>query len=872
MQILCPHCQCPTELEVIQSGQVISCSSCGSTFQLAAGSTRDWQPRKLGRFELLDVVGIGAFGTVYRGRDPQLDRPVAIKVPRAGHLDHPQEHERFLREARNAAQLRHPAIVAVHEVGEEDGLPFLVCEFIEGVTLTDLLSKQRPAPREAAHLLAAIADAMHYAHQQGVVHRDVKPSNILLQMAAVGHTEPDRPNSDPASVYLTPLACVVCPKIADFGLAKREAGEITMTIEGQVLGTPAYMSPEQAAGESHKVDGRTDVYSLGVILYHMLTGELPFRGTMRMLLHQVLHDEPRPPRSLNDRVPRDLQTICLKAMAKEPSRRYPTAGALADDLRRFLAGEPILARPVGRLERLARWCRRKPMTASLTAALVLAVAAGLTGITWKWREAEANYEEKSRQEGIARENRGLAEERLLRFRKRAYWSDMNLAYQAWDKQQLARLHHLLDAQAPPEGQRDLRGFEWHCLRQMCRQERLSLSAGSGIISSVGFSPDGTRLASAADDGTIELYDTASGKELAVHHETQPVRRLAFTADGRSLVYAVASYRAEKLGQVKIRDLTTGQTRIFYDGKSLHDRPLTLALASRAEILAVGFRNGAARVWDLSTGVEVLQLQPIGSNIHDIALTPDGRTLAAVNGEGKIQVWDVPGKKQRGKLQSITASVNILALSPDGKLLAAPDPTVSALILWDVDTFTETGRLSMLGRSIKQCIFSADGRTLALAYGSGNEPSGVQLWDVPTRQLLTTLHGHRGGIHTLALRRDGKELASGGEDGAVKLWDVDRFLNRPPLPFHSTPHCRSRRHGRRQGGGVWKQGWRYQALGGRHRTRAAHSRRPHGSHRPAGFRPGWQTLGLRLPGRHGSALGSQRRHDQVVLDRCGQGGW
>jgi len=321
---------------------------------------------------------------------------------------------------------------------------------------------------------------------------------------------------------------------------------------------------------------------------------------------------------------------------------------------------------------------------------------------------------------------------------------------------------------------------------MCRQERLSLAASPDTISSVGFSPDGTRLASAARDGTIKLYDAASGNELAVHHESQPVQRLAFTAEGRSLVYAVGSFRAEKLGQVKIRDLTTGQTRIFYDGKSLQDRPLTLALASRAEILAVGFKNGAARVWDLSTGVEVLQIQPIGSNIHDIALTPDGRTLAAVNGDGKIQVWDVPGKKQRGKLQSITASVNIFALSPDGKLLAAPDPTVRALILWDVDTFTETGRLSMLGGSIAQCIFSADGRTLALAYGSGNQPSGVQLWDVPTRQLLTTLHGHRGGIHTLTLRRDGKELASGGEDGAIKLWDVDRFLNRSPLPFHSTP--------------------------------------------------------------------------------------
>ncbi len=383
----------------------------------------------------------------------------------------------------------------------------------------------------------------------------------------------------------------------------------------------------------------------------------------------------------------------------------------------------------------------------------------------------------------------MAEERLLRFRKRAYWSDMNLAYQAWDKQQLARLHHLLDAQTPPQGQRNLRGFEWHCLRQMCRQERLSLSAGSNSVYSVGFSPDGTRLASGNGDGTIELYDAASGKELAVLHESQPVQRLAFTADGRSLVYAVGSFRAEKLGQVKMRDLTTGQTRIVYEGKSIiYDRPLILTLASRAEILAVGFWDGTARVWDLGTGVEVMQLPPVGGFIYEIALTPDGRTLAVVSSAGKIQLWDVPGKKQRGKLQGFNGSgQSSLAFSPDGKLLAGHAPIVNALVLWDVDTLTETGRLSVMsGGHMNQCIFSADGRTLALAYGGGNEPSGVQLWDVPTRELLTALHGHRGGIHTLALSRDGKALASGGEDGIVKLWDVDRFLNRPPLPFHSTP--------------------------------------------------------------------------------------
>lgn len=355
MHIQCPHCHNALNIVDAQPAVDAMCPSCGSKFPVGDVTVtyRDTVVDRVGHFEIIEKVGAGHFGTVFRARDAQLNRTVAIKLPRSSEITE-QHRAMFLREARAAAGLDHPNIVRVYEIGEEEpDQIYIVSQFVDGVTLRDKLQIHRFPPTEAAEFLAVVAEAIHFAHENGVVHRDLKPSNILVDHE--GH-----------------------PHISDFGLAKLDNAEVTVTLSGVVLGTPAYMSPEQASGDSHSAGPRSDVYSLGVILYEMLTGQRPFDGSTTLLLHQIQSSDPRAPRSINDTIPRDLETICLKALAKSPEKRYATAQDMADDLKRFVVGESIVARRTSRVERTWRWTIRHR---ALSTAMTIAAAASILAVT-----------------------------------------------------------------------------------------------------------------------------------------------------------------------------------------------------------------------------------------------------------------------------------------------------------------------------------------------------------------------------------------------------------------------------------------------------------------------------------------------------------
>jgi WD40 repeat protein/serine/threonine protein kinase len=746
-------------------------------FRVAGGEiVCDGPGTVLGPYRLLELLGEGGMGTVFRAEQMQpVKRQVALKILKPG-LVSGKFLARFGAERQVLALLDHPHIAKVFDAGETPAAeaggsprPYLVMELVPGVPLTQYCDAHRLMVRQRLELFVQVCQGVQHAHQKGIIHRDLKPSNVLV-----------------AQYDGRPV-----PKIIDFGVAKATGPKLTaqtlVTEVGTVIGTLDYMSPEQAVPDQLDIDTRSDIYSLGVLLYELLTGTTPLQReqsqhmSLLELLRRIRDEEPpRPserlarsatlprlaadrqtePKKLAGQVRGELDWIVMKALEKDRSRRYATANGLARDIERYLQDEPVEAGPPSTWYRVRKVAGKHRKLLGAAGAFALLLTAGIVVSTWLALRATQAEQAAGREAVRATQAEQAASRERDRAVRQLYAAHMNLAQSAWEADRPGRVVQLLEQYQPKPGDEDiLRGFEWYYWKRLTDTAALTLRGHSKLVHSVAFSPDRKRLASASDR-TVRIWDAATGQELlTLRGHTNDINGVAYSPDGRSLtsvsvdgtVYAWDAITGQRLRTLNVP--MSGVVRVAYspDGRRL----------------ASASRDRTMRIWDAATGQELCKFEGHKDRVRAVAFSPDGCRLASASDDKTVKVWDAATGQQLLDLKGHTDSVRGVAYSPDGRRIASAssDQTVK---IWDATSGQELlPSLNGHTRPVTGVAFSPDGRRLASASWDGT----VKVWDAVTRQALLSLKGHTGEVYGVAFSPDGRRLASANSDQTVKVWDA-----------------------------------------------------------------------------------------------------
>jgi WD40 repeat protein/serine/threonine protein kinase len=773
----------------------------------------------IGPYQLLEQIGEGGFGVVFMAEQSEpVRRKVALKILKPG-MDTRQVVARFEAERQALAIMDHPNIAKVFDGGSTEssrhtpgavasdgprsvpaalgGRPYFVMELVKGMPITDFCDRGHLTPRQRLELFLPVCQAVQHAHHKGIIHRDLKPSNVLV---AVHDSKP-------------------VPKIIDFGIAKALGQELTdktvLTGFAQMIGTPLYMSPEQAGQNSQDIDTRSDIYSLGVLLYELLTGTTPFTkerfkqaayDEIRRIIRE--EDPPKPSTRLSDLrsrpTPRavagsgpssdgtrsvpatlaaisaqrrtepakltklvrgELDWIIMKALEKDRDRRYETADGFAQDLQRYLADEPVEACPPSVGYRLRKFVRRNRGPVLTAALVLLALVGGIVGTSWGLVAAEQARKDESEQRGIAvaeaakakneaqktKEALEAAHKQLLRAEWLLYASQIRLAQQAWEHNNAVLAKHYLDSCRP-----DFRGWEYDYLIALFSANR-TFARHTDAITSLLLTPDGKQLITSSFDRTIKMWDLASGEAIkTLQGHTATVYGLAISADGKRLLSSSDQ-------TLRVWDLATGTTAVMLNGKKL---PGSWVLSRDGKRLVNASGDGTVRVWNLDTGEELLALKGHSLGMLTLALLPDDNRLLVGTADGPIKIWDAVTGAELGALKGHTKPVTCLAVSSDGQRVVSGslDQTVK---IWDMTTGKEVRTVRGSRSSIRSVAVSSDGKHVA----GGCADSAVIVWDASTGEMIQTFRGHTAGVTGLAFLPDGSRIVSGSYDHTVKLWNM-----------------------------------------------------------------------------------------------------